>query len=138
LVSCVSGGLISYSIPESKHGGDSGELQDQLYDGGRSSSSGWLTGGLGLLVDGQIGADNFRVDIGYGKGKYIYLNVCVDVLFPVLPNARALSLSILILLFRLTAERTQNAKASPRSERERWQGVRATSCCAAGRMQIKS
>jgi hypothetical protein len=77
LVSCVSGGLISYSIPESKHGGDSGELQDQLYDGGRSSSSGWLTGGLGLLVDGQIGADNFRVDIGYGKGKYINLNTCM-------------------------------------------------------------
>jgi len=63
-----------------------------LYDGGRSGD--WLKDGLGLLVDGQIGADNFRVDIGYGKGKYVHTYV----LFPLLPNpARALSILILLL-----------------------------------------
>ncbi|XP_059473553.1 discoidin domain-containing receptor 2-like isoform X2 [Neocloeon triangulifer] len=59
-------GIMGYSMPESKHEGDPGELQDVLFDGLRSG--GWMRGGLGLLVDGQIGADNFRVDIGYGKG----------------------------------------------------------------------
>ncbi|KAF4518474.1 hypothetical protein B566_EDAN006479 [Ephemera danica] len=54
-------------MPESKHGGDPGELQDTSYDG--ESRNGWLVGGLGLLVDGQVGADNFRMDIGYGKGN---------------------------------------------------------------------
>lgn len=33
-----------------------------------------LVGGLGQLVDGQIGTDNFRTDIhGYGKGMFLRL-----------------------------------------------------------------
>lgn len=58
------------------------------------------------------------------------VNIYVHVLFPVLPipalaSERSLTLSILILLFRLMDGRA-NAKASSRSER---QGVRGASCC---------
>lgn len=62
------------------------------------------------------------------------VNIYLDVLFPVccrVPCARARALSILILLFRV-AERTQKPLFCEQ------QGVRATSCCSAGRMQIKS
>jgi hypothetical protein len=29
--------------------------------------------GLGQLVDGEVGGDNFKLDIGYGKGEYAVL-----------------------------------------------------------------
>ncbi|XP_026464488.1 discoidin domain-containing receptor 2-like [Ctenocephalides felis] len=64
LLGCMDdGGIVSYSIPQSPEP----ELSDSSYDGNRTS--GRLTGGLGRLVDGQYGADNFRLDIGYGKGN---------------------------------------------------------------------
>lgn len=43
------------------------ELSDVSYDGRRMY--GTLTGGLGRLIDGETGADNYRLDIGYGKGE---------------------------------------------------------------------
>lgn len=47
------------------------DLSDQTYDGREEGDR--LVGGLGQLVDGQRGTDNFRTDIhGFGKGKHIY------------------------------------------------------------------
>ncbi|XP_060534695.1 discoidin domain-containing receptor tyrosine kinase B-like [Cylas formicarius] len=60
-----TGGIISYSVPASSE--VSQGLYDSNYDGHRSQ--GMLFKGLGRLVDGEVGLDNFRVDIGYGKGN---------------------------------------------------------------------
>lgn len=62
----ISGGVASYSAPEGSEPLQG--LIDSSYDG--VHDSGYLTGGLGRLTDGEVGADNFRLDIGYGKGKY--------------------------------------------------------------------
>jgi discoidin domain receptor family protein 2 len=43
------------------------DLSDSSYDGIRRE--GELIGGLGRLVDGEVGGDNFKLDIGYGKGE---------------------------------------------------------------------
>lgn len=59
------GGVVSYTAPE---GSDASQgLYDSSYDG--HVLNGILKGGLGRLMDGEFGADNFRLDIGYGKGK---------------------------------------------------------------------
>jgi discoidin domain receptor family member 2 len=45
------------------------DLSDKTYDGVEEGDR--LVGGLGQLVDGQKGTDNFRSDIhGFGKGKF--------------------------------------------------------------------
>lgn len=65
--SCFApGGVVSYSIPEDTVA-MAQDLTDAAYDGERRG--GLLVGGLGRLVDGLTGADNFRLDLGYGKGK---------------------------------------------------------------------
>lgn len=56
---------MSYSIPESPVE----ELNDTWYDGVRDET-GLLSGGLGRLIDGEVGADNYRQDIGSGKGEF--------------------------------------------------------------------
>lgn len=62
-----SDGLISYSIPKGVQRGLEIDLSDQTYDGHDENDR--LVDGLGQLVDGQRGTDNFRTDIhGYGKG----------------------------------------------------------------------
>ncbi|KAJ8985109.1 hypothetical protein NQ317_012759 [Molorchus minor] len=61
----VPGGVVSYSAPESSE--PSQGLYDSSYDGIRSN--GRLSQGVGRLVDGEVGLDNFRLDIGYGKGN---------------------------------------------------------------------
>lgn len=44
------------------------DLSDRTYDG--REENGYLFQGLGQLVDGQKGQDNFRLDLsGHGKGK---------------------------------------------------------------------
>lgn len=58
-------GIISYRIPEDPAVGL--DLSDVSYDGDKVE--GYLINGLGRLVDGEIGGDNFRLDIGYGKGE---------------------------------------------------------------------
>ncbi|XP_046402897.1 discoidin domain-containing receptor 2-like [Ischnura elegans] len=83
----VDSGIVSYRIPAmdgTKGGlgsgmavgdedlgaapsGDPPALNDASYDGERRGAE--LFGGLGRLVDGEVGADNFRLDIGYGKGN---------------------------------------------------------------------
>ncbi|XP_030749346.1 discoidin domain-containing receptor 2-like [Sitophilus oryzae] len=58
-------GVLSYSAPASSD--TTQGLYDSSYDGHRSQ--GVLFNGLGRLVDGEVGLDNFRLDIGYGKGN---------------------------------------------------------------------
>lgn len=62
-------GLAQYSIPKGVQRGIEVDLSDKTYDG--VEEEGRLISGLGQLVDGQRGPDNFRSDIfGYGKGKH--------------------------------------------------------------------
>lgn len=63
-----SDGIISYSAPEGSE--PSLGLMDISYDG--QKDNGFLQGGLGRLVDGEIGMDNFRLDIGVGKGLHLF------------------------------------------------------------------
>jgi hypothetical protein len=72
----VSEGLLSYSMPQGVQRGTEVDLSDRTYDG--REESGYLSSGLGQLVDGQKGQDIFRLDLmGHGKGKlfffYVYL-----------------------------------------------------------------
>ncbi|KAL7293418.1 hypothetical protein TKK_0013182 [Trichogramma kaykai] len=56
------GGVVSYTIPDSPVE----ELSDTWYDGARES--GVLSGGLGRLVDGEYGLDNYRLEMAPGRG----------------------------------------------------------------------
>jgi hypothetical protein len=67
----ISGGIVSYHVPEDTSREPGQDLSDSSYDGIRRD--GELVGGLGQLVDGEVGGDNFRLDIGYGKGEYTVL-----------------------------------------------------------------
>jgi hypothetical protein len=63
----VPDGIISYQIPEDiVSWKDNEHLSDVSYDGVREN--GYLINGLGRLVDGILGGDNYKIDIGYGKG----------------------------------------------------------------------
>lgn len=63
---CFAENLVSYSIPKGVQRGVEVDLSDQTYDGRDAGDR--LVGGLGQLVDGQLGIDNFRSDRGHGKG----------------------------------------------------------------------
>ena len=52
--------LLSYSVPQGMVRGATLELLDITYDGLEDSLTGLLTGGLGQLVDGKYGAENYR------------------------------------------------------------------------------
>lgn len=55
-------------MPQGIKRGSEVDLSDRTYDG--REEAGYLSGGLGQLVDGQKGSDNFRLDVsGNGKGK---------------------------------------------------------------------
>lgn len=61
-------GLTSYIIPKGVQRGNEVELSDRTYDGEDEGDR--LVNGLGQLVDGQKGVDNFRSDVhGFGKGR---------------------------------------------------------------------
>lgn len=65
---------MSYTAPV---GGEASQgLWDSSYDG--RPALGEMQGGLGRLVDGEYGADNYRLDIGYGKGKAIFHNFLIS------------------------------------------------------------
>ncbi|XP_060535505.1 discoidin domain-containing receptor 2-like isoform X2 [Cylas formicarius] len=68
LIGCVwRDGLLSYSMPQGVRRGTDLDLSDRIYDG--TEDSGQLSHGLGQLVDGEKGRDNFRLDwTGRGKG----------------------------------------------------------------------
>ncbi|XP_030377793.1 discoidin domain-containing receptor 2 [Scaptodrosophila lebanonensis] len=60
-------GIIAYSIPKGVQRGMEIDLSDKTYDGHEEADR--FVNGLGQLVDGQRGKDNFRTDInGFGKG----------------------------------------------------------------------
>jgi hypothetical protein len=70
----VSEGLLSYSMPQGVQRGTEVDLSDRTYDG--RDEGGYLSSGLGQLVDGQKGQDIFRLDLmGHGKGKLLFLRV---------------------------------------------------------------
>lgn len=63
-------------MPQGASRGAEVDLSDRTYDG--REDGGHLNSGLGQLIDGQRGQDNFRMDFnGNGKGKmkrfYLYL-----------------------------------------------------------------
>jgi len=65
----IAEGIVSYSIPKGVQRGMEVDLSDKTYDGNEQGDR--YVDGLGQLVDGQKGKDNFRTDIhGFGKGKW--------------------------------------------------------------------
>lgn len=55
-------------MPQGIQRGTEVDLTDRTYDG--QEDAGYLSGGLGQLVDGQKGPDNFRLDVNSnGKGN---------------------------------------------------------------------
>ena len=56
----LSEGVTAYSIPQGMVRGSMLELMDHTFDGHEDSISGDLRGGLGQLVDGRYGWDNFK------------------------------------------------------------------------------
>jgi discoidin domain receptor family protein 2 len=64
----IPGGIVAYQMPEDSARESGQDLSDSSYDGIRRE--GELIGGLGRLVDGEVGGDNFKLDIGYGKGEF--------------------------------------------------------------------
>lgn len=68
----VSEGVLAYSIPQGMVRGAMLELMDHTYDGHEDSVSGDLRGGLGQLVDGHYGLDDFKASGRVGlKGKHV-------------------------------------------------------------------
>jgi hypothetical protein len=63
----ISDGITSYTIPLDGTVSDSTDMGDLSYDGEVHGDK--IQGGLGRLVDGVHGEDNFKMDIGYGKGN---------------------------------------------------------------------
>ncbi|XP_028047094.2 discoidin domain-containing receptor 2 isoform X2 [Monomorium pharaonis] len=55
-------GVMSYTIPDASLP----EFSDISYDGKKQENL--LTDGLGCLIDGEVGEDNYRLDIGNRKG----------------------------------------------------------------------
>ena len=70
-----SEGVVAYSIPQGMVRGSMLELMDHTFDGHEDSLSGDLRGGLGQLVDGVYGWDNFKAarTNGHVKGKELSL-----------------------------------------------------------------
>ena len=73
----ISEGVVSYSIPQGMVRGASLELMDHTFDGIEDSQTGDLRGGLGQLVDGKYGWDNFKATSPGGqiKGEQNFLPV---------------------------------------------------------------
>ena len=66
--------LISYNVPQGMVRGATLELLDITYDGLEDPITGFLTGGLGQLVDGKYGAENYRAvgENGLVRGQYMF------------------------------------------------------------------
>ncbi|XP_065225267.1 discoidin domain-containing receptor 2-like isoform X2 [Planococcus citri] len=63
----LQSGILSYQVPEDVYWKEGKDLSDVSYDG--NVTNGYLDNGLGRLVDGILGGDNFKIDIGYGTGS---------------------------------------------------------------------
>lgn len=65
-------------MPQGLRRGPELDLTDRTYDG--VEKAGVLSGGLGQLVDGQKGQDNFRLDLaGHGKGEARGIQFCFPI-----------------------------------------------------------
>nr|XP_018896259.1 PREDICTED: discoidin domain-containing receptor 2-like [Bemisia tabaci] len=60
-------GMVSYQIPREPSWDTGQDLSDSTYDGEVNETT--LSGGMGRLADGIFGGDNFKLDIGYGRGS---------------------------------------------------------------------
>ena len=65
----IADGSVWYSMPQGDRRNVELDLYDAIYDGdvtippaGSDVTSGWLSGGLGQLTDGEEGQPNFRLD----------------------------------------------------------------------------
>jgi len=64
----IADGSVWYSMPQGDRRNDDLDLYDVIYDGDvtipptGSDVTGWLSGGLGQLTDGEEGQPNFRLD----------------------------------------------------------------------------
>lgn len=67
----IPDGIVSYTIPLDGPASDKTDVDDLSYDGTVKGDK--IQGGLGRLVDGIYGGDNFKMDIGYGKGNVLNL-----------------------------------------------------------------
>ena len=56
----VTESVLSYNIPQGMVRGANLELLDITYDGSEDHLTGYLRGGVGQLVDGKYGLDNFK------------------------------------------------------------------------------
>ena len=80
---CVSTeNLLSYNVPQGMVRGAMLELLDITYDGLEDSVTGFLTGGLGQLVDGKYGAENYRAvgENGIVRGVWLFTHYIIVVL----------------------------------------------------------
>ena len=68
----ISESVESYNIPQGMVRGATLELLDITYDGVEDPVTGFLHGGLGQLVDGKYGADDFRAvgENGVVRGEH--------------------------------------------------------------------
>jgi discoidin domain receptor family protein 2 len=65
----VAEGVLSYSMPQGQRRGAEVDLLDLSYDG--RAENDYLSGGLGQLIDSELGHANFRLDpTGVGKKGY--------------------------------------------------------------------
>ncbi len=66
-------GVVSYSIPQGMVRGSTLELMDHTFDGIEDSRTGYLRVGLGQLIDGRYGWDNFKATSinGHVKGTVL-------------------------------------------------------------------
>ena len=65
----IAEGVVAYSTPQGMARGAMLELMDHTFDGHEDSVTGDLRGGLGQLVDGRYGRDNFKANGNNGEVK---------------------------------------------------------------------
>lgn len=93
-------------------GGRFGDLIDDSYDGFRSKSN-FLSGGLGQLVDGIRGHENYKVNAGYEWIGWRAANESVDMVFEFSQPVNLSSASVHVHnLFRKSVEVFSSARVS--------------------------
>ena len=70
----ILGGLLSYSLPQGDKRGATYEFYDWNYDGEWIGNQ--LKNGLGALVDGNVGPDDYKLGY-YAKSKYTFFLLVV-------------------------------------------------------------
>ncbi|XP_074599488.1 uncharacterized protein LOC141853883 [Brevipalpus obovatus] len=73
-------GPLSYSMPDGAFGGRYGDLIDDTYDGIRDSGK-YLIGGLGQLIDGIKGHENYKMNAGFEWIGWEAINETIEIVF---------------------------------------------------------